>query len=576
DLAFMPVISALCLLAVRRDRISAALVGSGIAAALPALLVHSVSVSESLAYVFANHTIPTDTGWGSVLADYPGNISHVLGRYVDYAAGHPLVVVAALAGILPAFVLAPRRDALTLLVWGTLPGYLLLMAVGPAFSAFRYELVLLPLMALGYAQLAQRVALWARDRGKRGVGRSVAGRPQRAGEPRTVLIAVHSAAPGGAQAMALAEAERYAGRCEILAAVPEGPLRERFGACATLVGRAPSLPTWEVSPWRWALQLLRSCADAFRLARVIREHDVDAVVTSSTVLLAPILAARLSGVPGFAHAREWPTSRSGRAVFWLQRRCADVVVAISAGLAERFAGGGRARVVVIPDGITAPAAEPAPPDLSEPLRLCVIGSLTGGDGKGQHRAVEVLGLLREQGVEAALSVVGPVLDEAYAEKVRSAARRFGVAERVRLTGSVDDVPALLREHDGLLFCSGRGADVTPLVLMEALVQGRPVIATEVGSVAEVLEDGACGTVVPAGDTAAMAAAVRGLIAEPERARAQARRGAERIRRDYDREAGLERLWVEIASEIDAREASQKFPHPSSVSHTVTPATRSSA
>ena len=97
--------------------------------------------------------------------------------------------------------------------------------------------------------------------------------------------------------MALAQAEYFAGRCSIVAAVPEGPLRERFAACGAVIAPAPSLPTWDVSPGRWALQLLRSCADAFRLARTIRRRKVDAVLTSSTVLLAPVLAARLAGVP---------------------------------------------------------------------------------------------------------------------------------------------------------------------------------------------------------------------------------------------------------------------------------------
>ena len=46
---------------------------------------------------------------------------------------------------------------LTILVWSTVPGYLLLMAIGPAFSAFRYELVLVPLIASGTADLAERV-----------------------------------------------------------------------------------------------------------------------------------------------------------------------------------------------------------------------------------------------------------------------------------------------------------------------------------------------------------------------------------------------------------------------------------
>jgi glycosyltransferase involved in cell wall biosynthesis len=369
----------------------------------------------------------------------------------------------------------------------------------------------------------------------------------RQGDPEVLLIAVHSAAPGGAQAMALAQAEHFADRCAIIAAVPEGPLRERFAACGEVIAPAPSLPTWDVSSARWALQLLRSCVDALRLARTIRRRRVDAVLTSSTVLLAPVLAARLARVPAFAHAREWPTSRSGKAVFWLQRRCGDVVVAISAGVAARLAGRGRARVVCIADGITAGEGRPTAAALGDPLRLCVIGSLTGGDGKGQHRAVETLAELQNLGLNSRLSVVGPVLDQAYAERVRSTADRLGVAGMVELTGAVDDVPALLQRHDALLFCSSQGADVTPLVLMEALVAERPVVASDVGSVAEVLQGG-CGSVVPAEDPAAMAAAVTELVADPERARAEARRGAARVRRHYDRRAGLERLWSEIVAE----------------------------
>jgi glycosyltransferase involved in cell wall biosynthesis len=381
----------------------------------------------------------------------------------------------------------------------------------------------------------------------------------RGADAKVLLIAVHSAAAGGAQAMALAQAEHFAARCKIVSAVPDGPLRERFAACGEVISPAPSLPTWEVSPWRWALQLARSGSDAFRLARAIRHHRVDAVLTSSSVLLAPVLAARLAGVPSFAHAREWPTSRLGRAVFWLQRRSADFVVAISDGVAARFGGRGRAGVVVIPDGI--PARQGEPPGeaaLAEPLRLCVIGSLTGGDGKGQHRAVETLAVLIDRGIEARLSVVGPVLDQDYAERVRATARSRGVADRVDLTGAVEDVPALLRDHDALLFCSSQGADVTPLVLMEALAERRPVVATDVGSVAEVLQ-GDCGSVVPPCDPAAMATSVASLLTDPERGRAQARRGAERVRIHYDREAGLERLWEEIVAVTGARVDSQVPP-----------------
>ncbi len=155
DLAFMPVVCALCLLAVRRDRISGALVGAGIVAALPPLFVQGISQSESLAYVYANHAIPTETGWGAAISGYPGNFAHMLGRYADYAAANPLVVLLLIGGLVSAFAFRPRgaRDPLTVLVWGTFPAYLLMMAIGPAFSVFRYELVLLPLMAFGYGNL---------------------------------------------------------------------------------------------------------------------------------------------------------------------------------------------------------------------------------------------------------------------------------------------------------------------------------------------------------------------------------------------------------------------------------------
>lgn len=377
--------------------------------------------------------------------------------------------------------------------------------------------------------------------------------------PRGLLIAVHSAAPGGAQAMALAQAECFSSRCRVIVSVPDGPLRERFAACAELVPPTPALPVWSGSPLRWALQLTRGCAAALRLARTIRSHEVDAVLTSSSVLLTPVLAARLAGVPGIAYAREWPLSPSARLAFRLQRRVADAVVAISTGVARKLAGRGRARIVRIPDGIALEPGEPLPARFERPLRLCTIGSLTAGDGKGQHRAVEALARLGEQGMGATLSVVGPVLDEAYAERVRDVTRREGLTERVSLTGAVDDVPGLIAAHDILLFCSGHGADVTPLVLMEALVVGRPVVAADVGSVAEVLADGDCGALVPAGDPGAIADAVVRMAADPEAARAQARRGGRRVRAEYDRQAGLERLWLEIIAIGQVRRRAQVPP-----------------
>lgn len=172
DITFILVVAALGLLVVRRDRRSAALAATGIAASLPAPLLHGVSEAKLLTFVYADHAIPADTSWGAVISGYPGNLAHMVGRYFDYALSDPLVVLLAFAGIVAAFAFGRRRDPFTILLWSTLPGYLLLLAVGPAFSVFRYELVLLPLMAFGYGCLAERALAVVREaRGARNEAR---------------------------------------------------------------------------------------------------------------------------------------------------------------------------------------------------------------------------------------------------------------------------------------------------------------------------------------------------------------------------------------------------------------------
>ncbi len=170
DAAFVLVIAALAMIVLKRDRISVALAASGIAATLPAPMIHSVSESKLLAFVFAKHTIPDDTSWGAVLPQYPANVGHMLGRYVDYAVANPHVVLLTILGVAAAFALGSRRDTLTVLLWATFPGYLVFLVVGPAFSAFRYELVLVPLIVFGFGQLAERVLVRVNEaRAERGL-----------------------------------------------------------------------------------------------------------------------------------------------------------------------------------------------------------------------------------------------------------------------------------------------------------------------------------------------------------------------------------------------------------------------
>ena len=97
---------------------------------------------------------------------------------------------------------------------------------------------------------------------------------------------------------------------------------------------------------------------------------------------------------------------------------------------------------------------------------------------------------------------------------RTLARREGVADRLQFLGWRHDAGALLRAAD-LFVCSSR---IEPLgnMVIEAWSAGCPVVAAAAAGPAELLRDGADGTVVPAEDPAALAAGIAGLLEDPDR------------------------------------------------------------
>jgi glycosyltransferase involved in cell wall biosynthesis len=365
----------------------------------------------------------------------------------------------------------------------------------------------------------------------------------------SVLLAVHSADPGGAQLMALANARHLAEDESLTISVPDGSLRPDFAELGDLVPRCHSLPIWGATRARWVLQSARTVRDALRLARLIRRRRIQIVLVNSTVLLAPVLAARLARVPVIVHAREFPMTRGGRAVFALHSRLADTVITVSRAVARHFTEGSRAKIVRIPDGIEIPPGPAAPLNgFNTPLRLCVIGSVNGLRSKGQDVAVEALGRLAERGVEASLDLVGPVTDPGFARELRQSAQRLGVSERVRIPGESSEIDEVIAASDIVLMCSR----IEPLGLVpaEALTRGRPVIAARTGGLPEVVRDGETGLLVDPDDPAELGDAVAELAADPERACAMTVRGREDIAERLDIERCLRRLSDELELALD--------------------------
>jgi glycosyltransferase involved in cell wall biosynthesis len=186
-----------------------------------------------------------------------------------------------------------------------------------------------------------------------------------------------------------------------------------------------------------------------------------------------------------------------------------------------------------------------------------------GDGSDPARPIVVLSVGRavaKKGYDdllAALALLPPDLawrfvhvgGGALAKKLKRQAARLGLDRRIEWRGARAQ-PAVLaacREADLFVLAAKIGRDGDrdglPNVLMEAQSQRLACIATRLPGIAELVEDGRTGVLVPPGDKRALAAALEALIRDPARRARLAAAGEARVRRDFDMQRGIEQLAV---------------------------------
>jgi glycosyltransferase involved in cell wall biosynthesis len=106
--------------------------------------------------------------------------------------------------------------------------------------------------------------------------------------------------------------------------------------------------------------------------------------------------------------------------------------------------------------------------------------------------------------------------------VERAAAAAGLASQVRFLGLRKDVPAILSASDVLVHSSLR--EGLPRLVLEGLAVGAPVVATDVGGVSDVIQDGVNGLLVPPNDPAALSRAILDTLGDPEAAAKRAQAG----------------------------------------------------
>ena len=277
------------------------------------------------------------------------------------------------------------------------------------------------------------------------------------------------------------------------------------------------------------LKDLMALASLWRLMRRGRFHIVH-THTSKGGLLGRIAAA-LAGVPVVIHTPHGHVFYGyfGRVVsrvfIWLERWTAqftDCIVALTA--ADRddhllFGVGSPADFEVIHSGVEFPRALDTEMcrrrvrrelDLEEgSLVVGTLGRLTAV--KGQDDLLRAFATLLHAHQSARLLLVGEGEEEG---NLRRLAADLGVAEKVEFCGWKSDVFAALSAMD--LFALPSLNEGMGKALVEAMYVGLPVVATRVGGVPELVEEGVHGLLVPAGDPVRLAAALEDLASDPEK------------------------------------------------------------
>ena len=169
-------------------------------------------------------------------------------------------------------------------------------------------------------------------------------------------------------------------------------------------------------------------------------------------------------------------------------------------------------------------------------RLLFVGRLDAI--KGVPLLLEALAAVRTSHPEAVLTIVG---DGPHRRQLENRTRALGLESAVTFTGyqAQDAVADLLSKSDVLVLPSF--AEGVPVVLMEGMAAGLPVIASQVAGVPELVEDGVAGYVIPAGHPDALTEKIDRLLSDPDLCARMGAAGRARVVEDFD--AGTEAAWL---------------------------------
>lgn len=294
-----------------------------------------------------------------------------------------------------------------------------------------------------------------------------------------------------------------------------------------------------------------------RLAHAIGERRIDVVMgVCDTPAAIAVMLGSLTGRPAIMHLVSTYLDRFQPAAASMLGRlpAARRLVMLSHYSASYFAALGD-KVSTIYSGIDlADFERPVVASLRAPRGISPTQPLVGIAGrfvdvKGMDVFVRAAARVATRSPDARFFMLGDD-SGAYGDSVHALVRELGIEDRVTFTGFVDDMHAALADLDVVVVPSRR--ESAPLVVYEAMALGKPVVASGVHGLPELVDDGHTGLLAPVEDDAAFADAIVGLLADPERRAAMGSLARQRIRERFNVAAATRAFEDVICEAADER------------------------
>ena len=163
--------------------------------------------------------------------------------------------------------------------------------------------------------------------------------------------------------------------------------------------------------------------------------------------------------------------------------------------------------------------------------------------KGHSILLHALAELRRRGLSLELKIIGDGSRRPHLERL---SRKLGLGDSVIFAGAVgqNEIPSLYMEAD--IFCVPSLGEGGPVVAMEAMAVGLPIVASNTGGIPELVEHGVTGLLVPPGHPRALADGIERLIRDRALRRRLGAAGREKISHEFDQERWIDELWSCLA------------------------------